>query len=98
MNRILLFSLLISVVGMQNVFAQDNMGVGTFSPDPSSLLDLSASDKGLLIPRMNTFDQTSQVQLQGYWSTIQMITTSGILMGRVGSKLLVPKAPQESMD
>ncbi len=33
-------------------FAQDNVGVGTISPDPSAILDLNATDKGILIPRV----------------------------------------------
>ena len=34
--------------------AQNNMGIGTLSPDPSSLLELKSVNKGLLIPRMTT--------------------------------------------
>jgi hypothetical protein len=30
----------------------DNVGIGTKSPDPSALLDLSSTTKGLLLPRM----------------------------------------------
>jgi phosphopantothenoylcysteine synthetase/decarboxylase len=33
-------------------FAQ--VGIGTTTPDPSSILDLSATDKGLLLPRITT--------------------------------------------
>ena len=29
-----------------------NVGIGTTSPNPSALLDLTATDKGLLIPRL----------------------------------------------
>src|SRR3954470_7031803 len=31
-----------------------NVGIGTTAPDPSSLLDLKASDKGFLAPRLTT--------------------------------------------
>ena len=34
------------------LFAQNNMGIGTLTPNPSALLDLKASNKGLLIPRI----------------------------------------------
>jgi len=34
--------------------AQDNVGIGTNAPDPSSLLELQATDKGILIPRTDT--------------------------------------------
>jgi len=33
-------------------YAQNNMGIGTLTPHASSLLDLAAKDKGLLIPRV----------------------------------------------
>lgn len=39
-------------------YAQDNMGVGTATPDPSAVLDLDATDKGLLVPRMTTQQRT----------------------------------------
>ena len=32
--------------------AQNNIGIGTPAPDPSALLDLSTTDKGLLVPRL----------------------------------------------
>ncbi len=31
--------------------AQNNVGIGTLTPDASSILELKASDKGLLAPR-----------------------------------------------
>lgn len=34
--------------------SQNNIGIGTASPDASALLDLSSSSKGILIPRMTT--------------------------------------------
>lgn len=33
--------------------AQSNIGIGTVNPDPSSIFDIDANDKGVLIPRMN---------------------------------------------
>jgi hypothetical protein len=36
------------------LFAQNNVGVGTTTPDMSAILELSATDKGLLIPRLST--------------------------------------------
>ncbi len=35
-------------------FAQNNIGIGTPTPDPSAILDLTASDKGFLAPRLTT--------------------------------------------
>ncbi len=42
--------------------AQDNVGIGTATPDPSALLDLSATNKGLLIPRV-TVSQRDAISL-----------------------------------
>jgi trimeric autotransporter adhesin len=36
-----------------------NVGIGTSSPDASSLLDLSSTSKGILIPRMSTSDRNA---------------------------------------
>ncbi len=40
-------------------FGQNNMGVGTLTPDPSSILDISSNDKGVLVPRLNSLQRTS---------------------------------------
>lgn len=36
------------------IFSQDNVGIGTTTPDPSALLEVQSLDKGLLIPRTDT--------------------------------------------
>ncbi|MDW8273309.1 MAG: hypothetical protein RMJ53_03655 [Chitinophagales bacterium] len=41
------------------VYSQNNIGIGTNSPDPSSLLELFSSDKGLLIPRLTQAQRLS---------------------------------------
>lgn len=38
--------------------AQQRVGIGTLNPDPSAQLDLSATDKGMLIPRMTSAQRT----------------------------------------
>jgi hypothetical protein len=58
----------------------DNMGIGTTTPHPNAILDISAADKGLLIPRLNTLQRllmsplpTAQgllvydVDTEGFW-------------------------------
>ena len=50
--QLLAFILLLSASG----FAQ--VGIGTTSPDASSALDISATDKGFLMPRMTTAQKT----------------------------------------
>jgi hypothetical protein len=37
------------------------IGIGTSSPDPSAVLDLSSTTKGLLMPRMTTLQQTNLI-------------------------------------
>ena len=51
MNRLLTLLFISSVFCTTGVYAQ-NVGVGTSSPDNSAKLDVSATDGGLLIPRM----------------------------------------------
>ncbi|MCI5055880.1 MAG: tail fiber domain-containing protein [Flavobacteriales bacterium] len=48
MKRLLLVLLLFPFI----IFSQDNVGVGTITPDPSAVLDAVANDKGVLIPRL----------------------------------------------
>ena len=48
------YLLAITVFFAQNIFAQNNIGIGTPSPDPSSILDLSSTSQGLLAPRLTT--------------------------------------------
>lgn len=38
----------------KEIFSQNNVGIGTNSPNPKSLLELNANDKGFLVPRLNT--------------------------------------------
>ena len=47
------FLLFCSFLGNNAVLmSQNNMGIGTLNPDPSSALEISALDKGILIPRI----------------------------------------------
>jgi hypothetical protein len=52
---------IVSAVFMQAGFAQkDNVGIGTTKPDQSAILDLSSTNKGLLMPRV-TLQQRSSI-------------------------------------
>ncbi|MBL4585906.1 MAG: collagen-like protein, partial [Flavobacteriales bacterium] len=53
--------LLISVLTTSNLMAQDNMGIGTSTPDPSAILELDATDKGFLVPRLTTVQRNAVV-------------------------------------
>ncbi len=49
--KLLVLLLLCTTVSIAQV------GIGTTTPDPSSILDITASDKGVLIPRMTTTER-----------------------------------------
>ncbi len=58
MKNILLLNALIFLTASL-LFAQNNVGIGTLSPDPSAILELNTNDKGILIPRVTTVQRTS---------------------------------------
>ena len=43
--------------------AQDNVGVGTLTPNPNAALDIESNDKGLLIPRLDAAQRAAIVGL-----------------------------------
>ena len=74
------------VVLMFSVLAHSQIGIGTVTPDSSSILDISSTTKGLLLPRMTTLQQTDLVNpavgLMVYnISTNQIETNQGDGMG-----------------
>lgn len=42
-----------------STYAQQNVGIGTNTPDGSAVLDVSATDKGMLIPRVTTLQRNA---------------------------------------
>ncbi len=57
MNRILFLFLLLGLHCL--LYAQNNVGIGTVAPNPSAVLDLTASNKGMLIPRLTPAQRLS---------------------------------------
>lgn len=53
--------LFLSIVLNSSLIAQNNVGMGTTTPDPSAILDLTSKDKGLLVPRMTTVERTTLI-------------------------------------
>lgn len=53
-----LFIIILSIHGAIS-YGQNNAGIGTTAPAPTSLLDLYSTDKGLLIPRMTGAQRTA---------------------------------------
>lgn len=56
MRTMLLFAALIMCLGVK---AQDNVGIGTLTPDPSAVLHLQSTDKGVLIPRLDSVQRNA---------------------------------------
>jgi hypothetical protein len=56
MQRKLFFLFLLGFLWLMRVdaYAQQNVGIGITTPDASAILDLTATDKGMLVPRMTT--------------------------------------------
>lgn len=50
---IIIISVILATTG---VFAQNNVGIGTTSPNPDAILDLTSTNKGLLLPRLTAGD------------------------------------------
>jgi len=64
MKRIVLVLVVLVGFGFSSAFAQNNVGIGTTTPDASALLDLESNSLGLLMPRVtiaDVFDATSPV-------------------------------------
>lgn len=50
------FTIIFALLTVMSIpaFAQNNMGVGTTTPEPRAILDVASTEKGMLIPRMLT--------------------------------------------
>jgi microcystin-dependent protein len=58
-NKLHFISFFIIFICLGEVFAVDNVGIGTISPDPSAILDLTSTNKGFLPPRMTTTERNA---------------------------------------
>ncbi|MFT5723757.1 MAG: hypothetical protein ACI9JN_000874 [Bacteroidia bacterium] len=45
-------------------WSQNNVGIGTLTPASDAILDLSADDKGLLVPRLTTNQRLAYTPIQ----------------------------------
>ena len=52
--RHLLLSIGITFLSLQLIAQNQNVGIGTATPDSSAMLDIQSMDKGVLVPRMTT--------------------------------------------
>jgi trimeric autotransporter adhesin len=74
---------LILLVGVFGATAQ-NIGIGTATPDASALLDLSAINKGLLIPRVALTSLTDAVTITAPATGLLVYNTNGAVPGGAG--------------
>lgn len=82
MRKLLILLLLISNLIS---FAQNNMGVGTLTPDASAVLELNSADKGLLIPRVSLSSETDIVTVPNPATSLLVYNTNaGMINGGIG--------------
>src|SRR5690554_1751753 len=84
--NILVVSLFIGSFSLLN--AQDNVGIGTTTPEATAVLDVSANDKGMLVPRLTTAQRVElHLQQKGFWFMMLTMSVSIIIkllpIGRV---------------
>lgn len=60
MNKALFLAALLYITGI-SASAQNSIGIGTQNPNSSAMLDISSTNKGLLIPRMTTAQRNAIV-------------------------------------
>jgi len=53
------FFILFFAVQCSLIYAQQNIGIGTTTPNSKAILDISSTSKGILIPRMTTTERVS---------------------------------------
>lgn len=56
-NTLLILSVFLGGI----LFAQNNVGIGTTTPNASSVLDLTSTDKGMLVPRLTTLQRNAVI-------------------------------------
>ncbi len=75
MKKIYNLCLLITLL---NVSAFAQVGIGTTSPNPSSLLDITSTDKGILIPRIALIQTTNFAPLLSHVAGMQVYNTATV--------------------
>jgi hypothetical protein len=58
MRNILILSILLTLISATS-FAQNNIGIGTTTPNASAVLDVSSTNRGLLLPRMTAVQRNA---------------------------------------
>lgn len=79
-SLILAFTLFIAGLGA----TAQNVGIGTATPDASAQLDITAANKGLLIPRVALTSLTDAVTITAPANSLLVYNTNGAVPGGVG--------------
>ena len=60
---IISFGFLVSILGLNNIFAQQNVGISEtpIIPDVTSILEVYSTSKGILIPRLTTAQRNASI-------------------------------------
>lgn len=69
------------MIGILNVVNAQNVGMGTQTPDPSAALDITALDKGLLIPRVSLQSVDDQVTVPAAATSLIVFNTNEAIKG-----------------
>ncbi len=83
MKKIKLAAVLLSFCTV-NAFSQDNVGIGTLTPHPSALLELSANDKGFLVPRINLQSVADVTTIAAPETSLLVYNTNAAISGGNG--------------
>jgi hypothetical protein len=54
---VFVFPIIFSVLLSTNILAQDNVGIGTNTPDPSAVVEMTSGNKGILVPRLTALQR-----------------------------------------
>jgi hypothetical protein len=73
------FIMLMALLCHEIIYAQQNVGIGTNTPNASSLLELNSSNKGLLVPRINLISETDVVTIVNPVISLLLYNTNNTL-------------------
>lgn len=82
MNRNLLLTFLL--LPSLYIFSQNNVGIGTNTPDASAKLDVVSTDKGILIPRVSLSDVTTGSPISSPATGLMVWNTNASVTGGYG--------------
>ncbi|MCF8275334.1 MAG: hypothetical protein K9J17_01265, partial [Flavobacteriales bacterium] len=57
MKKQILLGIFLTVNAYGSLAQDNNVGIGTTTPDQSSVLDVSSTEKGMLVPRLNSIQR-----------------------------------------